>query len=447
MKITILKAGIVGTLLAVALGADVTTVDASSDSGEAIIELRIWQHVDDPEDVWLSARQRGGRWDTLGTIPFPLVNHGWPTGARQFHRFADLAIAGAELRVWQRYSAPELIYVRACASLCPSYEYDPGDLDPEIPEVTERWGWTPLGMIPVPLEDGISSSGNYRYGNVAVAVPAGSPGLLSDREHLLALRDALAGEASLNWSPGTPTSTWEGVTAEGTPARVTKLRLQNRGLTGEIWGWLGNLDELTMLRLDGNLLTGAIPSKLSTLTKLTELRLAGSELQGCVPPPLRMVESHDWGLLDLPDCSPPVWLTEDAVSLYMHFMGEPFPRQTIGEGTYRWHTGRGHTVVFDVAPGLALDVRLMTTAGDDDIDYCAPCTGDYDYRPDGLLIAPQGDDSWPPSVWVILGIGNGEALARSHHMEESPLEAAFAERISASAWTTEAGVESEWSWE
>ena len=448
MKTMLLRAGmLLGALLAVALGG-VTTADASSDSGETIIEVRIWQHVEDAENVWISARPKGGRWDTLGTKPFPLVNHGWPQEVRQFHRFADLAIAGAELRVWQRYIAPELVYVRACASTCPSYEYAPGVLDPEIPEATESSKWTPLGMVPVPLDDGISTSGNYRYGNVTVAVPVGNPGILSDREHLLALRDALAGEASLNWSAGTPTSAWEGVTAEGTPPRVTTLRLPNRGLTGEFWGWLGELTELTELRLEGNGLTGAIPSKLARLKKLRELRLAGNDLQGCVPPPLRTVENHDWGLLDLPDCSAPVWLTEDAVSYYMHLMGEPFPHQTIGEGTYRWRTGRGHTVVFDVAPGLALDVLLKSSAGSDDADYCAPCTG----RPDGLVLVPQSDGRWPYRVWrqstrVTLNIDSGEEQARSYYLEESPLEAAFAERIIASAWTTEAGEEGEWSWE
>ena len=67
-------------------------------------------------------------------------------------------------------------------------------------------------MIPLPLDDGHSRSGRYRYGDLTVAVPVGNPGLAADREYLLALRDALAGAATLNWSRGTATGEWEGVT-------------------------------------------------------------------------------------------------------------------------------------------------------------------------------------------------------------------------------------------
>ena len=65
-------------------------------------------------------------------------------------------------------------------------------------------------MIPLPLDDGHSSSGSYRYGDLTVAVPRGNPGLLADREHLLALRDVLeGGETGLDWSPSRATADWE----------------------------------------------------------------------------------------------------------------------------------------------------------------------------------------------------------------------------------------------
>ncbi len=41
-----------------------------------------------------------------------------------------------------------------------------------------------------------------------------------DREHLLALRDALSGEANLNWNAGTPTAAWDGVAVDGPPPRA-----------------------------------------------------------------------------------------------------------------------------------------------------------------------------------------------------------------------------------
>ena len=457
---TVLLMAFVGAIAALlaSFGIGDTALAESDDAGgeTVVIELRIWQHVEDAEDVWVSARPRGGAWDTLGTIPFPLTNHSAYRYGREFHRFADLAIAGAELRVWQRYSAPELIYVRACASLCPSYEYDPGDLDPEIPEATERWGWTPMGMVPVPLDDGFSSSGHYRHGNVTVAVPIGNPGLLSDREHLLALRDALAGEASLNWSASRPTSDWEGVTVEGVPPRVTTLRLPSRGLTGEVWGWLGDLTELTALRLEGNRLTGAIPSKLSTLTKLTELRLGGNRLQGCIPPPLKAVENNDLAGLTLPGCAEPVLLPSSLS--WVTFTS--LPHRRIGEGAHRWlgaprfleDDRRYYSIVFDVPPGVAIDVFIVAEDPGDagDSDYCAPCQeGGLAALGTGFVLAPASGDEpqWPPDTWYyFLGLRSGEGRS-SRHMEEDAFIAAFAQRIAASVWITRNGAESEWSWE
>lgn len=217
-------------------------------SGEIIVELRLWQHVDDARDTWISARPAGGRWDTLGTIPFPL-DEGGGTELRHFHTFGDLTIAGTELRLWQRYRAPDLIFVRACPTPCPTRETAVAEADWRRDRgVLESWpwqrGWNPLGMIPLPLDDGHSRSGSYRYGDLAVAVPVGNPGLEADREYLLALKDALVGTAELNWNAGTPTSEWDGVTMAGAPPRVTELQLAHRGLDGEIWGWLGDLTEL-----------------------------------------------------------------------------------------------------------------------------------------------------------------------------------------------------------
>ena len=47
---------------------------ASAEAGETdtvILQLRIWQRVTDPEELWLSARPAGGRWDELGTFRLP----------------------------------------------------------------------------------------------------------------------------------------------------------------------------------------------------------------------------------------------------------------------------------------------------------------------------------------------------------------------------------------
>ena len=136
--------------------------------------------------------------------------------------------------------------------------------------------WADLGTIPVPLDDGLSGTGRYRYGDVTLALsvpPAPScadASLAADCAVLLAARDALAGDGALNWSADVPVTEWDGVTVSGTPRRVTGLDLRNRGLTGSIPPELGRL-----------------PPSLRTVY------LAGNAFTGCVPERLRLVENND----------------------------------------------------------------------------------------------------------------------------------------------------------
>ena len=53
------------------------------------------------------------------------------------------------------------------------------------------------------------------------------PPLLRDCATLVAVRDVLAGEATLNWSYDIPITEWDGVTVGGAPLRVTRLRLSD----------------------------------------------------------------------------------------------------------------------------------------------------------------------------------------------------------------------------
>ena len=134
-----------------ALGGTADTVlaeDAAPDAADTVfLEMRIWQHVDDADNIWISARPRGGRWDTLGTVPFPLDREAGSYSAISRHRYRDLAIAGVGFRVWQRVVEPERIYVQSCAEACP--ERAPG----------AKLIWRPLGMIPLSLDSGHSTSG------------------------------------------------------------------------------------------------------------------------------------------------------------------------------------------------------------------------------------------------------------------------------------------------
>ncbi len=94
---------------------------------------------------------------------------------------------------------------------------------------------------------------------VAVAEPEARPGLVSDCVALLASRDALRGEASLDWSGDLAIERWEGVAVGGEPPRVTGLDLRDRGLTGAIPRTLRRL-RLDEVRLAGNVLRGCVPS-------------------------------------------------------------------------------------------------------------------------------------------------------------------------------------------
>ena len=112
------------------------------------------------------------------------------------------------------------------------------------------------------------------------------PGLVGDCMVLLAVKDTLRGAAALDWSPATTIGSWEGVTVGGTPKRVQRLRLEEKGLTGSVPAELGKLDALTRLDLSDNRLTGEIPAALGDLSKLEKLDLEYNRLTGAIPPSL-----------------------------------------------------------------------------------------------------------------------------------------------------------------
>ena len=107
----------------------------------------------------------------------------------------------------------------------------------------------------------------------------------ADCQALLAIKDPLAGTATLNWSASVATEDWDGVTvSEG---RVTALELPGKSLTGTLAAGLGSLAKLRELDLRNNSLTGAVPLELAALTELRVLKLSGNMLTGCVPASMR----------------------------------------------------------------------------------------------------------------------------------------------------------------
>ena len=117
----------------------------------------------------------------------------------------------------------------------------------------------------------------------AVADPDNKPGLVSDCRALMEAQNALVGSGSLDWSPGTPISAWEGVTVEGAPGRVVELSLQNKELAGAVPAQLGNVFNLRRLVLSQNALMGEIPAELGDLSNLTVLELDQNQLTGTIP--------------------------------------------------------------------------------------------------------------------------------------------------------------------
>ena len=115
---------------------------------------------------------------------------------------------------------------------------------------------------------------------------ADHPGLVADCAVLLAVKDALAGTATLNWSATTPITDWTGITVSRAPKRVTKLNLDSMSLNGSIPAELSELSALRELRLAWNRLTGTIPPELGRLTQLGQLVLGGNRLTGAIPPEL-----------------------------------------------------------------------------------------------------------------------------------------------------------------
>ena len=120
----------------------------------------------------------------------------------------------------------------------------------------------------------------------AVTDVANNPGLLADCDALLAARDTLQGDATLNWSADLAIDRWDGVRLSGSPQRVTSLEFYvwyDQRLTGTIPAELGGLTNLERLSLSDNYLTGTIPAELGGLTNLQSLTLYDNYLTGTIP--------------------------------------------------------------------------------------------------------------------------------------------------------------------
>ena len=77
-------------LLVVALAVSVAAGVLARSSRTVNVEVRVWQDVNEPEAVWLSARPRGGSWSFAGTVPVPLDGVHTASGR---YRYGDIVVA------------------------------------------------------------------------------------------------------------------------------------------------------------------------------------------------------------------------------------------------------------------------------------------------------------------------------------------------------------------
>ena len=127
------------------------------------------------------------------------------------------------------------------------------------------------------------------YGTAGpVPVRSGASSPTTDRVALVALYNATGGvnwTNRTNWLSNSPIGEWHGVTTND-GGRVTKLRLQQNNLSGQIPAALGDLSSLEVLLLLDNGLTGPIPPALGNLSNARILFLYQNQLTGQMPPSL-----------------------------------------------------------------------------------------------------------------------------------------------------------------
>ena len=258
-----------------ALALSIVTGAAARSEGGVTVELRVWQHVEDEDLHYISARLADGSWRTLGTVPLELDDGTSRSGMWRYgtHTF-DLPVeptCASGIAARDPSDHPEL--VADCRQLLALR--DP--FDPQFSDFLMGYESTPL----------------------------------------------------LNWSATIPMERWTGVAVGGSPRRVVKLDLSGMDLSGTVRPGLGNLTGLTELRLNDTHLWGTLPSKLAQLTRLTHVQLGNTSLEGCFPSSLLAVANNDVWEIGIPECGPP-----PDVKLATVYDWDA--RYRLTEGTYRY---------------------------------------------------------------------------------------------------------------
>ena len=256
-------------------------------------------------------------------LPDSSLNGRIPPALGRLHQLVSLDLSRNQLT---GPLPPELGELANLENLRLSFNALRGPIPPELrklKDLKELWLWNKRlsGVVPVQLDDFVmldSARNRSSFGDPKTPAAASrdasedrpgavrrlfcrrslpsppspaSASLHADCALLLASRDLLAGEASLNWSEDVPIEFWRGVTVAGAPPRVTALELPRAGLNGRLFAELGDLRGLVALNLSHNRLAGPIPPELGGLEHLVSLRLEGNRLAGPVPPELEGLDN------------------------------------------------------------------------------------------------------------------------------------------------------------
>ncbi len=169
-----------------------------------------------------------------------------------------------------------------------------GPIPPQLGEIGSLWRLRVAGNdLDLPFPSGLYELRDQDLANGLFCRQSSrtSPELLGDCTLLLATRDELADQATLNWHRDVSLNAWRGVVLGGPDLRVKALYLAESGLTGRIPPELGRLHGLERLDLSRNRLTGRIPPELGNLASLRYLGLAFNRLVGTIPPELARLSS------------------------------------------------------------------------------------------------------------------------------------------------------------
>ena len=137
---------LLAVLLTLAIEAGRTT--AAADDGS--VDIRVWQDLDEPLIIYVSARPEGGRWADLGTFRL-LMDDGIARGGA--FRYGDFAVGEVVVRIWQGIADPDLIEFSARRS---------------------SGGWPPGLTTPLTL-DQLDPCCSYRYADFNIELPPHAP--------------------------------------------------------------------------------------------------------------------------------------------------------------------------------------------------------------------------------------------------------------------------------